>query len=378
MKENCTEITRAMTARYGRWEFLDAVRGLAALLVVIQHTAEPNPFLHAFFFQYLNLGQLGVVTFFLVSGFIIPASIERCGSQVKFWAGRAFRLLPVYWVNFAFVLAAGFICGTLDPVLFVHPYRYLVGNIAMIPGMLRVPCGEGAYWTLQYELIFYSICSLLSAFGVLRRSALWAFIAAIMYLGTNAGAAILLHRALSSEKLGVLTTAFFGALIYRYSQGKVRLPAVLGATGVMAIAVFITSWLRLGAYASHGAGESLSPVCSDCSFLLGFCLFGLLFVLRRRNFPSVVLWLGKISYSVYLWHPLVLRFIPVNIPTVWRILIVVGATVPLAALSYRVIEAPAQLLYKKLRLRSSLPRIEMPRVCARSKTLETFSLRTEI
>ena len=45
-----------------------------------------------------RFGQFGVVLFFLCSGFIIPASLERHGSLQGFWISRFFRLYPIYWV----------------------------------------------------------------------------------------------------------------------------------------------------------------------------------------------------------------------------------------------------------------------------------------
>lgn len=330
----------------GRWEFLDAVRGIAAILVVVQHTIEANPINYQFLVRYFNFGEIGVVGFFLVSGFIIPASIERHGSQSRFWIGRAYRLLPVYWVNFATVLAVGWVMSTLSPVLFTHPARYLAGNLAMISEILRVPAGEGAYWTLQYELLFYVIASLLFVTSLLRRSALWACVAVLVYLFSNLVLVLTIHRALSAEKMGVLAAAFVGTLIYRYSQGHQSLRHIWLSLVIMAVAVISTSWFRLGAFRAGGE-ELMTPFCTDCSFLLGYLLFGLPFLLRAKSFPGALLWLGKISYSVYIWHPLVLRFVPRAMPVGERTVLVLGTTIPLAFVSYRLLEVPAQAIYKR-------------------------------
>src|SRR5262249_42136779 len=91
-----------------RVQFLDAVRGLAALAVLLEHT------LAIWFPDYpeasqrvFNLGQFGVTVFLLVSGYIIPVSLERGGSNRRFWIGRFFRLYPLYWVciGLTFLLA---------------------------------------------------------------------------------------------------------------------------------------------------------------------------------------------------------------------------------------------------------------------------------
>src|SRR5215469_6079063 len=80
-----------------RLAWLDALRGVAALCVVADHGSGlvlwPG---QAFASRWLDLGQYGVFVFFLVSGYIIPASLERKGSVRGFWISRTFRLYPLY------------------------------------------------------------------------------------------------------------------------------------------------------------------------------------------------------------------------------------------------------------------------------------------
>jgi peptidoglycan/LPS O-acetylase OafA/YrhL len=318
---------------------LDAGRGIAVMFVVLQHTMERCQTFSRFSFEYFNLGEIGVVTFFLVSGFIIPGSIERNGSQRLFWVGRAFRLLPAYWCNFAVVSAVVLSTGILSPTAYMHPFRYLTGNLAMTQELMHVPPALGAYWTLQYELLFYILTSLLFAIGVLGRSALSACLAGLLFLFGNLSGAAVFHRALPAEKVGIVVTAFIGTLIYRYSRGAQPLRSIWLAVSIMAVACVVANWLK---------AVPNSPLSDDLSFLLGYLLFGQLFLLRTRKFPAVLLWLGKISYSVYLWHGFVLRFIPVSIPVGWQLVIVLVATLPLALLSFHFIEVPAQGLHKRI------------------------------
>src|SRR6266700_4712282 len=82
-----------------RLAWLDALRGLAALAVVFDHASTlVVTSTHSFLYQWFNFGQYGVFVFFLVSGYIIPASLERKGSIPGFWTGRLFRLYPMYTV----------------------------------------------------------------------------------------------------------------------------------------------------------------------------------------------------------------------------------------------------------------------------------------
>src|SRR5438445_10494770 len=81
----------------GRLAWLDVLRGLAALAVVFDHVSyhvlqHPRHVIYHWF----NLGDYGVFVFFIISGYIVPASLERKGSVRTFWVSRLFRLYPLY------------------------------------------------------------------------------------------------------------------------------------------------------------------------------------------------------------------------------------------------------------------------------------------
>ena len=92
----------------GRLAFLDMLRGIAALSVVLAHiitTVAPaaNPI------QVIDFGRFGVQVFFLCSGFIIPVSLQNSQSLKRFWLRRFFRLYPLYWINIACWLFAVYV-----------------------------------------------------------------------------------------------------------------------------------------------------------------------------------------------------------------------------------------------------------------------------
>src|SRR5690606_10394791 len=77
-----------------RLAWLDALRGLGAMAVVAEHMTPW--FLPSVRPQWFHLGVYGIFVFFLVSGYIIPASLERHGDVRSFWISRLFRLYPLY------------------------------------------------------------------------------------------------------------------------------------------------------------------------------------------------------------------------------------------------------------------------------------------
>ena len=150
-----------------RLAFLDVARGLAAALVLLEHcfTAVIPGFLK-WGMDYNDVGRVGVCLFLLVSGFIIPVSLEQGGSNARFWLRRFFRLFPAYW--FSILVAYVYVCagaGRLPPY---KPWHWWL-NLTMFQGFFRAPIAWGTFWTLQLELVIYIACSLLFALGLLRR-----------------------------------------------------------------------------------------------------------------------------------------------------------------------------------------------------------------
>ena len=56
-------------------------------------------------YHWIDPGNYGVFVFFLISGYIVPASLERKGSVRTFWVSRLFRLYPLYLLAVAFAVA---------------------------------------------------------------------------------------------------------------------------------------------------------------------------------------------------------------------------------------------------------------------------------
>jgi peptidoglycan/LPS O-acetylase OafA/YrhL len=176
----------ARAPRQSRLAWLDALRGFAALCVVFDHgsTLLLLP-ARSFLYQWLNLGQYGVFVFFLVSGYIVPASLERKGSVRGFWISRAFRLYPLFLVGLVLSAVAyktGH--GTIQNAG-AHRVTAVLGWLFMLQNLnagLNVPV---VTWTLSYEMVFYLLLAGLFSWGVHRRSGWYAtaFAAGAVALG---------------------------------------------------------------------------------------------------------------------------------------------------------------------------------------------------
>lgn len=150
-----------------RLDYLDSVRALAAMAVAFFHFAmglEPTATgiqqqILYFCTGVIDVGKVGVVAFFMVSGFVIPISFKfdrpKKVALQDFLIGRLFRLYPAYWLSMALMFFIGF-GGSLARCT---PKRILL-NLTMFQQFFGGTTINmmGLYWTLQIEWIFYILC----------------------------------------------------------------------------------------------------------------------------------------------------------------------------------------------------------------------------
>jgi peptidoglycan/LPS O-acetylase OafA/YrhL len=424
-----------------RLAWLDAMRGFAALCVVFDHSSYHVLLpVRNFLYHWLDFGQYGVFVFFLVSGYIIPASLERKGSVRGFWIGRAFRLYPPYVVALV-ISIIGFELGkvTLDGAQ--HDWRMSITSwVLMMPNMMGGANVPNVTWTLSYEMVFYLLVAALFSVGVHRRSGSHAVAFGIAALVGGAllpmdflsrrfglipnilGDVIILGGvalAMGSRRLGrrdggsggqgagrgllgivggcvaalaalvlltvnqwypypwsgftILAFMFAGTLIYRAEQGDVsRVRAavicavVLGltiATGVLDGSRHHPGW---GTSGPHWRTQWIS------SLVLAAATFGIGMLVRHHRLPRVLPWLGVISYSVYMFHPLVLdAFSDAGLlkghswgGQIAVFTMILAATIAVSAASYYLLEKPMQGVGRRLAKRLEPKRIEAERAPA--------------
>ncbi|WP_257004345.1 acyltransferase [Streptomyces sp. SA15] len=158
---------RSAPRRENRLRALDGLRLVAALMVAAYHYGgrggeithawgsspkEQFPTLH----NYFAYGCLGVQVFFVISGFVICMS--GWGRPLKsFFASRASRLLPAYWV--AVLLVTAVFALPMVTYKALSPSDTLV-NLTMLQYPLGVDRVLGVCWTLWAEVRFYALFAL--------------------------------------------------------------------------------------------------------------------------------------------------------------------------------------------------------------------------
>jgi peptidoglycan/LPS O-acetylase OafA/YrhL len=325
-----------------RFVFLDALRGVAALAVFFQHACgKLFPSFADFTTHDFQMGQFGVSLFFLCSGYIIPRSIEKKPTLTEFWIHRFFRLYPLYWVSLALALAWGYShIGFLPEPFYSHGLRTVAANLTMVQGLVGIPHALSPYWSLGFEMIFYWAMSALVFVKLNRRT--FPIVLALLALSVMSPlASRALHQYAHAGIFFHFTTLFFGTLIYRFESGELSKKKFLTALALVPPVIILTN-----ATAFYGVPDSTADgihafLPMTTAWIAAYAVFGMSFWKRwSGEIARRLAWVGLISYSVYLLHPLVIEL---GFGTdswltlvIWTVL-VLGAS----AFTYRFVERPA-------------------------------------
>ncbi|MBI4754070.1 MAG: acyltransferase, partial [Betaproteobacteria bacterium] len=336
-----------MTAAIVHRKDLDGLRALAILPVVSHHGGLPG----------FSGGYVGVDVFFVLSGYLITGIVaagvaEGSFSFVGFYLRRAKRILPALFA----VLGSGFVLGLflLTPGELQSYGRCLVATVFFVSNI--VFWSEGGYfdsaadfkpllhtWSLGVEEQFYLLWPpllllLLRCGKSLRFSLLWgvlvvSFVAACLGVVFRPRPAFFLLPARAWELL-------LGAALALRMVRAPRSGLAADACSVAGLALIAGSVLALERGSPFPGWNALWP-CVGAGLLI---LAGEGAVVNRRLLSAApMVWVGLISYSLYLWHWLLLSF--ANILTVGELapasaLILVGAAAGLSLLTWRYVEVP--------------------------------------
>jgi peptidoglycan/LPS O-acetylase OafA/YrhL len=274
-----------LTGAHARLGELDALRGIAAMVVVLFH--------YSWQMRYVlpgvpmtswsvPWGKYGVELFFAISGFVIFMTLERTRTSSDFLVSRFARLFPAYWAGIFITTLA--VHGFAETTM-MQPPAIVAANLTMLQGYMYLPSVDGVYWSLTVELGFYASMLALWRLGLLARIE-WILIGWIALKLLWWRFPMLPSRLSMVLVLDYIPLFAVGVAAYRVRSGVRRwsqqIPVLLVGLGV--------TWI-------------VDPSSSLSVYLL---VTGVFFALTKgwltRLQHPVLLWLGGLSYPLYLIH----------------------------------------------------------------------------
>lgn len=333
---------------------LDGVRGVSIILVLGLHLIP----------RFVPGGYLGVEVFFVLSGFLITSLLleewNRKGSinLRDFYLRRALRLGPALVVYLLLLVLYATLFMRHEDALDIYTGALLtlayVSNwvIAFYPSF---PIGILAItWSLAVEEQFYLFWPLTLSFllhrALGRRGITVCLLVALALVSLqqsflfNHGASFRrLYYATDTRAFGLLLGCLLGCLVSwqmlprsRVFSGVMKLLALLAALFVGYIAITLksnNSILFKGVFAA--------ATISIATILAALVLWPEFWGFRLLKFKPLV-WVGRISYGLYLWHWPVRGFVfgSNSQPSIWRILLAAGLSFAISILSFYIVEKP--------------------------------------
>lgn len=275
-----------MTKDTGHIQVIDVMRGIAALSVAICHLGgsvfEHWPELGNIF----GYGQLGVHVFFVISGFVMPWSLEKTSyvfsGLLRFLARRSIRIDPPYFLTIALTLLLGLLV-TLRPGYAGEPYLFEPLRFMFHLGYL-IPFSEytwynNVFWTLAIEFQYYLIIGMV--FPLMIRFKWFLFIFLIAFASVPELVEIPRDDLFIFRYQGLFA---MGIIAWWYRKKRLN-GWLCHALALAEFALVIYQFHLPAAIAGLASYLLISLVNADISYGK---------------------WLGKISYSLYLTHPLLI------------------------------------------------------------------------
>ena len=326
---------------------VDAARGFFAFSVMAFHLLSNEGLA-----DFENVGYYAVYAFFAISGFSLWISYSgkfQTSADIRsYLIKRFFRIAPLYYVALA-----------LRMILYPLPATWpldLSANMSLLlgfynPGATSLVTGG---WSLGIEFVFYLVLPIL--FVTMRNLNVLAIVTAaslvMQFLFINlvlSNAQVMTGPVWSAYAQPASFAGYFmsGCLIgeiYRASQVKQHRFALPLALAAIVIFAFIPSTYPIG-FLTGWKGVALAALTITFVAAVAFA------PPASGQLHKVSFWLGVMSYSVYLLHPLVHYFFShtIIVPTsVLRIMVTVAGTITLSMAVSRYVEFPMRALGRRL------------------------------
>jgi peptidoglycan/LPS O-acetylase OafA/YrhL len=326
---------------------LDGLRGMAALMVVVSHVSNVTGLWNGLLGN--GGGQVGVMIFFVLSGYLIGALyLERPFTLTNVWdyaTRRVGRVLPAFYAILTLILILRATSSFTGWNLTIYPitFEQSVSHYALFSGV-------GVFWTIPVEMHFYAV--FVAAWWLYSRSPLAMIAAAIFAIGLYWSLSIEVPQ--NPRTLPYYLVFFLVGLLISLVV-PMRERRSTGALSVLVSAGFFLPFLLYPNIYAELFGQSgwlhsgdLQQMWHDPRYPIaaGLCLVAAIYspFIQIALSTKEMVYIGKISYSIYLLHwpviDLLARFTSLSSHPMSFLIATLVVTTGLSAISYLVVERP--------------------------------------
>jgi len=333
------------------YEELDGIRGLAAVMVMIFHFFQcqiPTTPITSLVTKISMFGQTGVTLFFVLSGFLITRILISTKSSKNYFSSfylrRSLRIFPLYYffLILIYYIIPIFVSSPIIEFKYNWYYWFYLQNFAIT---FKWPYdGPIHFWSLAVEEHFYLFWPLIvyiSSTKNLLRISIWICIIAIAirYILLIQNYDVFYFTFTNMDSLA--TGAILGIIEVKRRSLTLKSFYKYSLLAVTLITIFI--WGYWGGQRNNII-QILKPTLLNALY---FSLIGFVITLNEKNTLKISLssplskYIGRISYGLYVYHPLCYSFI---IPTMedknlfFCLIICIAVSIIIATLSYYLFE----------------------------------------
>lgn len=251
-----------------------------------------------------NPSETGVSVFFLITGFLIPYSLDK-NSKASFLLQKALRIYPVYIAGSALMFFTSVLYTHWAGTVLPWGFKEWVASVSLLRDWMWIPSIDSLGWTLEVQLKMYVVYFLLKRLRILDNS-----FSLILTMAGGTALSMIISFYLPGfleKNLRLYTTMYvivfnvvfllyglIGIALYNYCIGKWDLKESLAAGA----ASYLFFYLALTRAPMMGEATVKSYTASAAIFVIAFLMRERIKISRALSFIS------KISFSVYVVHGL--------------------------------------------------------------------------
>jgi peptidoglycan/LPS O-acetylase OafA/YrhL len=297
-----------------RLEFIDALRGIAALLVFVCHLRALmyNNILSKHASLWADMGNTGVFLFFIISAYSLSLTMPRHQNTnhpfISFYFHRIFRIIPLFW-SILLVSCLYHILKGYKIILF----DFILNALCLFNFYIPIP--EGVYvaggWTISVEMIFYLIFPFIYIYiNTLKKHLIFLFFSIIFFFILRYIMRFVLFpqypNYMNWSIIHYLPFFISGMLAYQLCTNSkifIKNQYFFGFILVIVAIIFIICYTYKLLQITDG--YFLWSIDDQYLLIIGYFLLiiGLKYCPIKLFVNKFTIFLGKISFSIYLMHP---------------------------------------------------------------------------